>query len=93
VHTEFYLRTGLLHVTQIAIFVLALRVYLKRKETGFLVLAIGLGVHAMLAVVGLLSLLGAGPVFSAVLGKVSSFLLYGPLVLALIGWALLERKK
>ena len=93
-NTEFYLRTALLHAAQIATFILVLRVYLKRREVGFLVLAIGLGIQEALPLLGLLYMAGAGDVFQPLLfGKLSSIVIYAPLVLTLTGWGLLAKKK
>ena len=51
-NTGFYFTMGLAYAAKIAIFVLALRVWLKRRESGFLLLAAALGVEAFLTLPG-----------------------------------------
>jgi hypothetical protein len=90
---EFFLRIGLVHIAQIAIFVLAVRVCRKRKESGFLALTIGLGAQALFALTRLLSMFGMAGVIQPIFGRLYWVELYIPLSLALVGWAMLGRAK
>jgi len=92
-NTEYLLRTSLLYLAHIAIFALSLRVYLRRREGGFLCLTVALGLQAFMALIGLVSLFS---VFNLVQLQYAAFhrvMNLSPLILALAGWTLLGRKK
>jgi len=76
----------------LASFGFSLVVYRQRKELGFLLMSIGLGVQSFMGLFGLLSQFGLSGVYQSFI-KVAYPLNYLPLVCALAGWILLSRKK
>ena len=92
-NTDFYLRFGTLFVAHIAVFGLALCVFFKRKESGFLFLAVAFGVQLLLELNGLLAMAGFGGSVQQLRGIFSLVVIYGPPILMLIGLALLLKGK
>ena len=79
-------------VPQLVLFVLALVVYRKRRERGFLFIALGSAVGAsygLFSVAVNLAAISGVRLNTPLLGTLSVVLIYSPLVLTIIGWVLL----
>ena len=76
----------------LASFAAAFLVYRQRKELGFLMMTIGLGIQVFLALFGVLARFGLSTAYMEFM-KVAYPLNYLPMVFTLAGWVLLARKK
>ncbi|HLP09546.1 MAG TPA: hypothetical protein VK178_15390 [Opitutaceae bacterium] len=95
-NTSALLHGALPHVASIIVFILACRAYLQQRSFGFLLLACGFGIGAVLAASALITHFG-GPSLVVELGMSVPGLwiatLYGPALLFLFGFLLLGKGK
>ncbi|HLP02506.1 MAG TPA: hypothetical protein VK163_10825 [Opitutaceae bacterium] len=95
-NTSALLHGAMPQVASIIVFILACRAYLQQRSFGFLLLACGFGIGAVLAASALIASFG-GPSLMAELGaQVPGFWIattYGPAVSFLLGFLLLGKGK